>query len=176
MERADKDLAFMLQYENIAWYEQGKVRILDRRIYPTRVEFHVCENHVEVTKAITDMVTQSAGPFTAAAMGMALAAYECRGRSEKDQKEYLKKAADTISHARPTTIDRMTLITKGCYLGQEIVARVHNLGKPPKRLVVKSENECNEEEKQKMTSKCHDPETGKTSGFLLIKNISDEDD
>ncbi len=119
MERADKDLAFMLQYENIAWYEKGKVRILDRRIYPTKVEFHVCENHVEVTKAITDMVTQSAGPFTAAAMGMALAAYECRGRSEKDQQEYLKKAADTISHARPTTIDRMTLITKGCYLAAE---------------------------------------------------------
>jgi len=38
MERADKNLAFMLQYENIAWYENGKVRILDRRIYPTKVE------------------------------------------------------------------------------------------------------------------------------------------
>lgn len=119
MERADKDLAFMLQYENIAWYEQGKVRILDRRIYPTRIEFHVCENHIEVTKAITDMVTQSAGPFTAAAMGMALAAYECRDKTEKEQKEYLKKAANTISHARPTTVDRMTLITTGCYMAAE---------------------------------------------------------
>ena len=72
MERADKGLAYMLQYENIAWYENGKVRILDRRIYPTRVEFVECTTHQEVTQAITDMVTQSAGPYTAAAMGMAL--------------------------------------------------------------------------------------------------------
>ncbi len=119
MERADKGLAFMLQYENVAWYESGRVRILDRRIYPTRVEFVTCENHVEVTKAITDMVTQSAGPYTAAAMGMALAAYECRGKGEKEQKEYLLKAADTISHARPTTVDRMKAVTRGCYLAAE---------------------------------------------------------
>ncbi|MEG0214864.1 MAG: S-methyl-5-thioribose-1-phosphate isomerase, partial [Hungatella sp.] len=51
MERADQGLAFMLQYENVAWYEDGKVRILDRRIYPTKVEFVTCNHHVEVTKA-----------------------------------------------------------------------------------------------------------------------------
>ncbi len=119
MERADKGLAYMLQYENIAWYENGKVRILDRRIYPTRVEFVECTTHQEVTQAITDMVTQSAGPYTAAAMGMALAAYECRDKTEAEQKEYLKQAANTISHARPTTVDRMSLITQGCYRAAE---------------------------------------------------------
>jgi len=30
--------------------------------------------------------------------------------------------------------------TKGCYLGQEIIARVHHRLKPPKKLVVRSEN------------------------------------
>ena len=65
MQRADHDLAFMLQYENIAWYEDGKVKILDRRIYPARVEFVTCHTHQEVAQAITDMVTQSAGPYTA---------------------------------------------------------------------------------------------------------------
>ena len=34
MLRADHDLAFLLQYENVAWYEKGAVRILDRRRYP----------------------------------------------------------------------------------------------------------------------------------------------
>ena len=72
MERQDAGLAFMLQYENIAWYDNGEVRILDRRIYPAKTEFVVCKTHVEVAKAITDMVTQSAGPFTAAPMGMAM--------------------------------------------------------------------------------------------------------
>ena len=114
MERADKTLAFMLQYENIAWYENGAVRILDRRIYPLRTEFVTCRNHLEVTKAIKDMVTQSAGPYTAAAAGMALAAYECRDKSEAEQTAYLEKAAYTISHARPTTANRMGLITGGC--------------------------------------------------------------
>ena len=113
-ERADKGLAFMLRYENVAWYENGKVRILDRRIYPTKVEFVTCSNYREVIKALQDMVTQSAGPYTAAAMGMALAAYECKDLSEEKQIEYLTTASYEISHARPTTVSRMKLITDGC--------------------------------------------------------------
>jgi len=114
IERADKGLAFMLQYENVAWYDSGEVRILDRRVYPRKVEFVVCKTHQEVTQAITDMVTQSAGPYTAAAMGMALAAYECRSKTAAEQVAYLEDASYTISHARPTTVARMKLITEGC--------------------------------------------------------------
>ena len=104
----------MLRYENVAWFEDGEVRILDRRIYPAKVEFVTCRTHQEVARAITDMVTQSAGPYTAAPMGMALAAWECRGKSADEQMEYLKKAAYTISHARPTTQKRMTLLCDIC--------------------------------------------------------------
>jgi len=107
MERQDQGLAFMLQYENIAWYEDGRVRILDRRVYPRKLEFVECFHYDEVRQAIADMVTQSAGPYTAAAMGMALAAYECRDLGEKEQLAFLEKAADCISHARPTTVSRM---------------------------------------------------------------------
>ena len=106
-ERPDKDLAFMLQYENIAWYEDGAVRILDRRCYPRTVSFVTCRTHEEVAQAVTDMVTQSAGPYSAAAMGMALAAYECRGRSEADQRAFLHAAAQRLANARPTTAKRM---------------------------------------------------------------------
>ena len=111
MDRADKDLAFMLQYENIAWYEDGAVRILDRRCYPRAVSFVTCAHYGEVAKAVTDMVTQSAGPYTAAAMGMALAAYECREKPEAAQRAFLKEAADCIARARPTTAKRMAHIT-----------------------------------------------------------------
>lgn len=113
MERADYDLAFMLRYENVAWYEDGEVRILDRRIYPTRVEFVTCKTHEEVAYAIRDMVTQSAGPYTAAGMGMALAGYECRNMSQEYQLKYMEKAAHTLANARPTTAQRMSLITLG---------------------------------------------------------------
>ena len=104
----------MLQYENIAWYEDGAVRILDRRVYPVEIRKVECRTHREVAEAIRDMVTQSAGPYVAAAMGMALAAYECRGRSEEEQLQYLKDAAYTISHARPTTTWRMQKVTESC--------------------------------------------------------------
>ena len=114
MERQDLDLAWMLQYENIAWYEDGAVEILDRRVYPIEVNKVTCRKHEEVAAAIRDMVTQSAGPYVAAAMGMALAAHECSGRPEAEQIEYLEKAADTISHARPTTTWRMQKITEAC--------------------------------------------------------------
>lgn len=114
MLREDKDLAFMLRYENVAWYEDGKVRILDRRVYPTKVEFVTCNTHQEVAQAIHDMVTQSAGPYTAAGMGMALAAYECKDMDKDSMWKYLEKAAYTLSHARPTTANRMTQVTDGC--------------------------------------------------------------
>lgn len=114
MERADKGLAYMLVYENVAWYEDGVVRILDRRIYPAKKEFVICKSHVEVMQAIRDMVTQSTGPYTAAPMGMALAEWECRSLSEEKQIEYLKQASDVISNARPTTKKRMQMLTENC--------------------------------------------------------------
>jgi LysM repeat protein len=40
-------------------------------------------------------------------MGMALAAYECRGRSEADQRAFLHAAAQRLANARPTTAKRM---------------------------------------------------------------------
>lgn len=112
--RPDEGLAFMLRYENIAWYEAGCVKILDRRIYPRTVAFVECRHHVEVANAITDMVTQSAGPFTAAAMGMALAAWECRTLGSDEQKLYIQEAAKHMIAARPTTKLRMEQIMFKC--------------------------------------------------------------
>lgn len=117
--RADHDLPFMLRYENVAWYENGTVRILDRRVYPAEICFVSCRTHQEVAQAITDMVTQSCGPFTAAAAGMALAAWECRQLDSSTQRAYLKQAANVISHARPTTAARMQRITNGCLVAAE---------------------------------------------------------
>ena len=110
-ERGDRGMAFLLQFENVAWYEDGKVRILDRRIYPIRTEYVVCETHGQVAQAIADMVTQSGGPYLAAAMGMVLAAYEAKDQRGDDLLAYLTKAAYTLSHARPTTTAKMEKVT-----------------------------------------------------------------
>ncbi|MBQ7491650.1 MAG: s-methyl-5-thioribose-1-phosphate isomerase [Clostridia bacterium] len=108
-QREDHDLAFLLRYENVAWYEDGAVRILDRRVYPIEERFVVCRTHEAVARAIADMVTQSAGPYYAAAHGMALAAWECR--KSADPMAFLRDAAFRLSHARPTTASRMEAIT-----------------------------------------------------------------
>lgn len=111
--RNDLDLAFMLRFENVAWYENGEVRILDRRIYPIRTEFVTCKHYEEVANAIRDMVTQSEGPYIAAAMGMALATYEIVERNVTDINEYITSAAYTLSHARPTTSAQMERVVEG---------------------------------------------------------------
>ena len=114
MERADKDLAFMLRYENVAWYENGNVRVLDRRVYPGEIRFVECRSVNEVSDAIRDMVTQSTGPYTLAPMGMALAAWEVRGKGQRETEEHLKKASLMISSSRPTTAKRMAMLTESC--------------------------------------------------------------
>lgn len=114
MERMDNDMPFLLQYENVAWYENGKVRILDRRIFPTKVNFVECSTYHEVAQAIRDMVTQSAGPYTAVGMGMALAAYECKDKSQAEQIKFLEQASYDLAHARPTTANRYGIITDNC--------------------------------------------------------------
>ncbi len=111
--RQDEGLGFLIQYENVAWYENGSVRILDRRVYPTEISYVTCDDVRDVAQAITDMVTQSAGPYTAAGMGMALAAFKCAGRRESEQMTCLEEAAEMLSTARPTTEPRMRKITQG---------------------------------------------------------------
>ena len=115
MKRADEGLAFLLRYENVAWYENGHVKILDRRIYPVEINYVVCNSHKDVAKAIADMVTQSGGPYFAAGMGMALACYEAKDiNTDEKYINYLKDAAYTLSHARPTTQARMVQVTERC--------------------------------------------------------------
>lgn len=60
--------------------------------------------------------------------------------------------------------------TKGCFLGQEPIAKVHNRSKPTWKLVARPEDELTEDERIKMTSKITDPRSGKTMGFVFVKN------
>jgi len=62
--------------------------------------------------------------------------------------------------------------TKGCFLGQEPVAKVHNRAQPVRRLIVAFEDQCSPEEAAKMTSKRLDTESGKIRGFVFVSNKS----
>ncbi|MGM0240426.1 S-methyl-5-thioribose-1-phosphate isomerase [Enterococcus sp. AZ103] len=112
MKRQDNGMPTLLQYENVAWYENGVVKILDRRVYPREINFVTCQTYQDIAQAITDMVTQSAGPYTAAGMGMALASFQSQELTAEERIAFLKKASETIANARPTTANRMRVITE----------------------------------------------------------------
>lgn len=101
--RADDGLAFMLQYENVAWYEQGCVRILDRRCYPAEISFVNCYSCDDIAQAIRNMVTQSGGPWIAAKMGIVLQVELSKNKPFEIAVQELEKAAYVVTHARPTT-------------------------------------------------------------------------
>lgn len=117
-QRADHDLGHLLRYENVAWYDGDVVKITDRRVYPYEIRQVVCETVDDVAQAIADMVTQSAGPYTAAGMGMALAAKGLTG-SDDAKMAKLRDAADRLSTARPTTESRMRRVTGGALRAAE---------------------------------------------------------
>jgi folate-binding protein YgfZ len=60
--------------------------------------------------------------------------------------------------------------TKGCFLGQEPLAKVHHRSKPSWILTVKAEEDCSPQQQQKMTSKMLDPISGKVAGFIFVAN------
>ncbi|HBO97771.1 MAG TPA: hypothetical protein DE315_03720 [Candidatus Omnitrophica bacterium] len=60
--------------------------------------------------------------------------------------------------------------TKGCFLGQEPVSKVHNRSKPAWKLVVRHQDECSQEERQKMTSVVIDPATRRPMGFVSVRD------
>lgn len=114
MERYDQGLGFILQYENVAWFNHDHVQILDRRVYPMKVEYVRCFSYQSVVHAIKSMVTQSGGPFMAASMGMVLAVYQFRHLPPDELLDALQVAAYDLANARPTTAAKMTEYTNSC--------------------------------------------------------------
>lgn len=133
MKRYDELMPFLLKYENVAWYEDGKVKILDRRVYPREVRYEVCTTYQEVIKAIQNLVTQSAGPYTAVGMGMALAAYQSKDLEKDDQIKFLQKAERELANARVTTASRYGQITSRAL---EIAIKAIGEGKDPIKPIV----------------------------------------
>jgi len=104
---ADKGLPFLQKLHNVARYEDGKVIILDRRVYPTKIEFVECNHYDDVAHAIYEMVTQSYGSWVASAYGMVIAGKIANSLPKEKAEKELKNAAHVLTHARPTTSQGM---------------------------------------------------------------------
>lgn len=127
--RGDHGLAYLLRYENIAWYDGDSVLMTDRRKYPMEKEKVRCESTDAVARAIADMVTQSVGPYFAALMAMPLAVKEARERREPIA-EYCERQAKVLSTARPTTTRRMQRLTTASL---EVIREALAAGEDPEK-------------------------------------------
>ncbi|WP_285729629.1 folate-binding protein [Nocardiopsis sp. ATB16-24] len=79
----------------------------------------------EAARALTDAGARPAGMW----------AYEANRIAEHRVRAGLDTDERTIPH-EVDWVGRAVHLEKGCYPGQETVARVHNLGRPPRRLVM----------------------------------------
>lgn len=91
-----------LEYSVVLDEDAQVVRILDRRVFPARVEWVTAETPDAVAAAIRDMVTQSSGPLYAATAGMALAALHARDLPLGEARTSLGRAGTALATARPT--------------------------------------------------------------------------
>ncbi len=80
----------------------GRVQILDRRVFPMETAYVECNSVEDVAVAIEEMVTQSGGPFYAASAGMVLAARDAQSAHGEARIEVLRNAADRLIATRPT--------------------------------------------------------------------------
>ncbi|WP_220094229.1 hypothetical protein [Cryobacterium soli] len=82
--------------------QDGAVWILDRRVFPARIEWVRADSADAVSAAITAMVTQSSGPAFAACAGMELAALQAAALPLPEAQVALRRAALVLANARPT--------------------------------------------------------------------------
>ncbi len=81
-----------------------------------------------------------------------------------------------------TNWEEAVSFTKGCFLGQEIIGRVHNLGKPPKKLVrilyerVPDKITLDGQEIGKISSICYSPKYKKYMAFSMIPSKTEKID
>jgi folate-binding protein YgfZ len=67
-------------------------------------------------------------------------------------------------------VDDYVSYTKGCFLGQEPVSKVHNRAQHSRKLIVEFEDQCSPKDAAKMTSKIPDPASGRLKGFVFVSN------
>ena len=94
--------------------EGDVVRILDRRVFPFERTWVVCHTVEDVAKAIEDMVTQSSGPWFAAAGGMALAAQAAdrEGKSVESRRTSIHRYGDRLRATRKTNNHIREVVTE----------------------------------------------------------------
>jgi tRNA-modifying protein YgfZ len=109
---------FVLRHPALPIEDEGSAEVFDLLIPRDRL--------MEIASRLRDAGAAPAGIWAFEALRVA--ARRPRFGIDSDHK--------TIPHEAGDLLARAVHLDKGCYRGQETVARVHNLGRPPRRLVL----------------------------------------
>jgi len=89
----------------IEWRDD-RVRMIDQRKLPARVDWYVCRGYRDVIRGIREMVIRGAPAIgVAAGMGLALAARSIRTKDDEAFRRRFMEAADEMAAARPTAVN-----------------------------------------------------------------------
>ncbi len=123
--RATPEISFSSNDHPLIWKDQWPGVVAGGFRYSTRaVNYSWFEHLVEVAK-LDQLLAGKSLAGTMAADGLRVAAGRPKAINEVDEKS-LPHELDLLATA--------VHLSKGCYRGQESVAKVHNLGHPPRRL------------------------------------------
>lgn len=116
----------MSELRTVEWMG-GHVRMIDQTKLPGRLVYVSLRNYRQVSRAIREMVVRGAPAIgVAAAMGMALAAFENRGKSRGRILKQLDVAAESLRASRPTArnlfwaVDRVLQRARNASLDQDL--------------------------------------------------------
>ena len=124
---ADPEISFVSNEHPLIWKDQWPGVVAGGHRYSTRsVEYTWFEHLVQVAD-LEKVLAGTSFAGTMAADGIRVAAGRPKAINEVDEKS-LPHELDLLSTA--------VHLSKGCYRGQESVAKVHNLGHPPRRLTL----------------------------------------
>ena len=122
---ASPEISFLSNDHPLIWKDQWPGVVAGGYRYSTRaVDYSWFEHLVEAEK-LDQLLAGKVLAGTMAADGLRVAAGRPKAINEVDEKS-LPHELDLLSTA--------VHLSKGCYRGQESVAKVHNLGHPPRRL------------------------------------------
>ncbi len=104
-------------------FQQGKLRLIDQRKLPEKLEYYECTSFQHVCFAIKEMVCRGAPLIgTTAAYGVALACREFQNlKNVEEFYDYVKAAMSELSRSRPTAVNlfwalrKMEEVLDNCY-------------------------------------------------------------
>jgi folate-binding protein YgfZ len=119
------ELAFVSNSQPMVWKDGWPGVTLGGYRYSTREVSYSWFEHLVEASQLDNLLSQASLAGTMAANALRVAAGRPLAASEIDEKS-LPHELDLLATA--------VHLSKGCYRGQESVAKVHNLGHPPRRL------------------------------------------